>query len=310
MKKIISVLVPTFNESENIQRCYQEVKKELEKLKSYNYEIIFLDNRSEDDTFLKIKEICKTDYNVKAYRYSNNFGIQNSLMYGYSVAKGDAVIQIDCDLQDSPEFFKNFIYEWENGNDVVYGLREERSDGFLLNFCIKFFYFFLNKISKNSIPANAGDFRLISKKIVLELLKFDVNELYIRGAIAKIGYSQTGIKYKRRKRLAGKSKFNFFSYIDFAFTGVTQYSTTPLRFILYLGILIMFVSFFMILYYLFEKFYIGSEVSGFATLVCLILFSMGLNSIMIGIVGEYLNRLYSQSGNFNKVIVDEEINTK
>ena len=309
MKKLISILIPTFNESDNVYKCYEEVKKELKLLVSYNHEIIFLDNRSEDDTFEKIKIICNKDSSVKAYRYSNNFGIQNSLMYGYSVAKGDAVIQIDCDLQDSPKVFKLFVDEWEKGNEVVYGVRKDRTDGFILNIFIKLFYYFLFKISKNSIPMNAGDFRLISRKIIINLLKNNISDLYIRGAIAKIGFKQKGVEYVRKKRNAGKSKFNLFSYIDFAFTGITQYSSIPLRFILYLGIFIMIVSFLLILYYLFEKFYLGINVSGFATLVCLILISIGINAIMIGIIGEYLNRVYSQNKIFNQVIVDEEINT-
>ncbi len=309
MKKLISILIPTFNESDNVYKCYEEVKKELKLLVSYNHEIIFLDNRSKDDTFEKIKIICNKDSDVKAYRYSNNFGIQNSLMYGYSVAKGDAVIQIDCDLQDSPKVFRLFVDEWEKGNEVVYGVRKDRTDGFILNIFIKLFYYFLFKISKNSIPMNAGDFRLISRKIIINLLKNNISDLYIRGAIAKIGFKQKGVEYVRKKRNAGKSKFNLFSYIDFAFTGITQYSSIPLRFILYLGIFIMIVSFLLILYYLFEKFYLGINVSGFATLVCLILISIGINAIMIGIIGEYLNRVYSQNKIFNQVIVDEEINT-
>lgn len=309
MKKLISILIPTFNESDNVYKCYEEVKKELKLLVSYNHEIIFLDNRSEDDTFEKIKIICNKDPDVKAYRYSNNFGIQNSLMYGYSVAKGDAVIQIDCDLQDSPKVFKLFVDQWEKGNDVVYGVRKDRTDGFILNIFIKLFYYILFKISKNSIPMNAGDFRLISRKIIINLLKNNISDLYIRGAIAKIGFKQKGVEYVRKKRNAGKSKFNLFSYIDFAFTGITQYSSIPLRFILYLGIFIMIVSFLLILYYLFEKFYLGINVSGFATLVCLVLISIGINAIMIGIIGEYLNRVYSQNKIFNQVIVDEEINT-
>tara|TARA_B100001093_G_scaffold84653_1_gene76216 strand:+ start:25300 stop:26229 length:930 start_codon:yes stop_codon:yes gene_type:complete len=309
MKKLISILIPTFNESDNVYKCYEEVKKELKLLVSYNHEIIFLDNRSEDDTFEKIKIICNKDSSVKAYRYSNNFGIQNSLMYGYSVAKGDAVIQIDCDLQDSPKVFKLFVDEWEKGNEVVYGVRKDRTDGFILNIFIKLFYYILFKISKNSIPMNAGDFRLISRKIIINLLKNNISDLYIRGAIAKIGFKQKGVEYVRKKRNAGKSKFNLFSYIDFAFTGITQYSSIPLRFILYLGIFIMIVSFLLILYYLFEKFYLGINVSGFATLVCLVLISIGINAIMIGIIGEYLNRVYSQNKIFNQVIVDEEINT-
>ena len=165
-------------------------------------------------------------------------------------------------------------------------------------------------MSNNSIPVNAGDFRLVSRKIITFLLKNNINDLYIRGAIAKIGFKQKGIEYTREKRKAGKSKFNLFSYIDFAFTGITQYSSIPLRFILYLGIFITMSSFCLILYYLFERFYFGIEVSGFATLVCLILISMGINAIMLGVIGEYLNRVYSQNQNLNQVIVDEEVNTK
>ena len=309
MSKTLSIIIPTFNESENVEKCYNEVKKELIKISKYKHEILFLDNRSEDDTFQKIKLICAKDKNVKSYRYANNFGIQKSILFGYSIAKGDAVIQIDCDLQDSPELISKFIEKWEKGYDVVYGIRKKRSDGFILNLLIKGYYFILNKISNHNIPTNAGDFRLVTKKIINNLLLIENNDLYLRGAIAKIGFNQIGIEYSRKKRLAGKSKFNFISYINFAFTGITQNSSAPLRLILYLGILIMFLSIFLIIYYLFEKFFLGNEVSGFATLVCLILFSMGINSIMIGVVGEYLSRVYSQTRTIERVIIDEEVNT-
>ena len=309
MIKTLSIIIPTFNESENVEMCYIEIKKELLKLSKYRYEIIFLDNRSEDDTFQKIKLICSKDKNVKSYRYANNFGIQKSILFGYSIAKGDAVIQIDCDLQDSPKLFSKFIDKWEQGYDVVYGIRKKRSDGFIMNLMIKGYYCFLNKITSHNIPPNAGDFRLVTKKIIKNLLLFENNDLYLRGAIAKIGFNQIGIEYSRKKRLAGKSKFNLISYINFAFTGITQNTSTPLRLILYLGIFIMIFSIFLIIYYLFEKFFMGNNVSGFVTLVCLILFSMGINSIMIGIVGEYLSRVYSQTRSIERVIIDEEVNT-
>tara|TARA_B110000259_G_scaffold187805_1_gene243415 strand:+ start:4009 stop:4938 length:930 start_codon:yes stop_codon:yes gene_type:complete len=308
MNKLISILIPTFNEFENIESCYLEVKKELSKLTKYDHEIIILDNKSTDGTFDLIKRICQKDKKVRAFKYSNNFGIQKSLLYGYKVAKGDAIIQIDCDLQDSPKLFIKFIEKWQQGFDVVYGIRNKRTEGIFLRTSIKIYYWLLSKISNGGIPVNAGDFRLISKKIVTHLLNIQSDDLYIRGAIAKIGFNQIGIEYEREIRKKGTSKFNFFSYVDFAFTGITQYSSIPLRGILYLGIIIMISSLILILYYLFEKFYLGINVTGFATLVCLILFSIGLNSIMLGLIGEYLNRVYTQTKAFNSVIIDEEIN--
>lgn len=308
MNKLISILIPTFNEFENIESCYLEVKKELSKLTKYDHEIIILDNKSTDGTFDLIKKICQKDKKVRAFKYSNNFGIQKSLLYGYKVAKGDAIIQIDCDLQDSPKLFNKFIEKWQQGFDVVYGIRNKRTEGIFLRSSIKIYYWLLSKISNGGIPVNAGDFRLITKKIVTHLLNIQSDDLYIRGAIAKIGFNQIGIEYEREARKKGTSKFNFFSYIDFAFTGITQYSSIPLRGILYLGIIIMISSLILILYYMFEKFFLGINVTGFATLVCLILFSIGLNSIMLGIIGEYLNRVYTQTKAFNSVIIDEEIN--
>ena len=308
MNKLISILIPTFNEFENIESCYLEVKKELSKLTKYDHEIIILDNKSTDGTFDLIKKICQKDKKVRAFKYSNNFGIQKSLLYGYKVAKGDAIIQIDCDLQDSPKLFNKFIEKWQQGFDVVYGIRNKRTEGIFLRSAIKIYYWLLSKISNGGIPVNAGDFRLITKKIVTHLLNIQSDDLYIRGAIAKIGFNQIGIEYEREARKKGTSKFNFFSYIDFAFTGITQYSSIPLRGILYLGIIIMISSLILILYYMFEKFFLGINVTGFATLVCLILFSIGLNSIMLGIIGEYLNRVYTQTKAFNSVIIDEEIN--
>ena len=308
MKKLISILIPTYNEFENIDNCYSEVKKELDKLTEYDHEIIILDNKSTDGTFDLIKKICKKDSKVRAFRYSNNFGVQKSLLYGYKASKGDAIIQIDCDLQDSPKLFSKFIEKWQQGFDVVYGIRSKRTEGLFLRNLIKIYYWLLTKITNGEIPANAGDFRLITKRIVSHLLNIQSDDLYIRGAIAKIGFNQAGIEYKRGVRKKGTSKFNFFSYIDFAFTGITQNSSIPLRGILYLGVLIMIMSVILIFYYLFEKIFLGINVTGFATLVCLILFSIGLNSIMLGLIGEYLNRVYAQTKTFTSVIIEEEIN--
>jgi dolichol-phosphate mannosyltransferase len=295
-KKLVSIVTPVLNEEDNIEELYESVKLIMSGLNdSYRYEHIFTDNHSTDQTFEILKRIASKDKNVRVIRFSRNFGYQNSIYCGYIFSKGDAVIQLDGDLQDPPELIPEFLKKWEEGYKVVYGVRKKREEGMVIQNIRKMFYRILNKISEFPIPLDAGDFRLVDKSIIEEFRKIYDASPYIRGLIPYLGHKHTGIEYERARRKRGKSKFNFPRLIELAVDGIVNYSIVPLRVITLFGILIFIFSITLSMIYLVAKVFFDAEwPRGFATLVVLITFSISLNSIFIGILGEYLSRTYKQ----------------
>ena len=194
-KKKISIIIPVLNEKHNINYFFKEINASVEKLsKKYNFEYIFNDNHSSDGSFEMLKILKKNNKNkkIKLNRFSKNIGYQNSIFYGYKVSSGDAVIQIDCDMQDPPSLIKKLIFYWEKDFDVVYGIRSTTKDFFIIKFFRKFFYRLINFLSNENLPIDAGDFRLVDKKIVNLLRNVDDKSIYIRGLIATFGFKQTG----------------------------------------------------------------------------------------------------------------------
>ena len=203
--KLISIIIPVYNEEKNIEPVYDTLKKLLNPLKKkYDYELIFSDNRSTDKTFSILRKIAKNDLKVKVLRLSKNYGYQKSILNGYNHAKGDVAIQYDSDLQDPPELIIKFLEFWNEGNDIVYGIRRTRKENFILNLTRKLFYRLIDLLSEDHLPKDAGDFRLLDRKI-LDILK-NVSDVqpYLRGTIASMGFKQVGIPYDRDKRRRGK----------------------------------------------------------------------------------------------------------
>ncbi len=310
--QLISVVVPVLNEEKNIQSCYAALLPLFDQLSPrYDCELIFTDNHSSDRTFELAAEIAARDSRVRVFRFSRNFGFQQSILTGYQKARGVAVVQIDCDLQDPPSLILEFVKKWEDGYQVVYGIRRKRKEGFLITQCRGLFYAVVDVLSEYPLPRQAGDFRLIGRPIVDQLVRLEEPDLYIRGVIAGLGFNQTGIPYDREERKQGESKFNFRKLIALAVDGVLSTSIVPLRVATFIGISVSFVAmlgaaYFIIAALLYGR---GSWPSGWATVTIGLLFSLGLNSLFMGILGEYLGRRYKQTKKRPVTIIEHAIET-
>lgn len=295
-KKLITIITPVFNESDNINWYYNKIIPILDKLTTkYDFEIIFTDNASTDNTVELCKKLITKDDRFHLYCLSKNYGYQKSIFTGYLMSKGDAVIEFDCDLQDPPELLEGFLKHWEEGNQIIYGIRAERQEGWFITFLRKCFYKTINVISKTQLPENAGDFMLIDRQVVNQLTKVDDHDLYIRGIVFGFGFKQIGVSYARNARMNGESKFSFSKLISFAVDGVISQSTMPLRVATYTGGIVATITMLTSFYFIFLKLLYGIALpAGFTLTIVLILFSVSLNALFFGIIGEYVARIYTQ----------------
>lgn len=296
-KKLISFVVPVLNEELNIVPFYKEVSSIIELCKeNYDFEIIFTDNHSVDSTFQKLSTLAQTDTKIRVIRFARNYGYQKSILAGYLHAKGAAVIQLDCDLQDPPALIIEFLKYWEQGYAVVYGVRKKTADNMAVSFVRKLFYRTIHFLSEDELPLDAGDFRLIDRKIVEVLRQMDDAQPYLRGTIASIGFSQHGIPYNRAERQRGTSNFSFKDMMKLALDGILNHSIVPLRIASFFGISISLLTASLAGVYIIAKFFFRHTwPAGFTTLTILILFGISINSLFLGIIGEYLGRIYQQT---------------
>lgn len=308
-KKIISFVIPVFNEEENIIRCYEAINQAMSSLSAYEIEYIFTDNHSTDNSFAILQSLANKDQRVKVLRYSKNFGYQRSIMTGLVHASGDAVIIYDCDLQDPPHLFREFIQCWEDGSKVVYGIRRSRKESRLVEFTRKLYYRLINSLSDDFIPPDAGDFRLLDQVIIKQIKTLGDPKPYLRGTIAGLGFKQTGISYDREKRLHGVSKFPFIKMFSLALDGIISQSIVPLRIATFTGLSISFLTLVGIVFYIILYLFAGvSWPHGFTTLTVLILFSVSINALFLGIIGEYLGRIYQHSKGHPLTIIEQALN--
>jgi dolichol-phosphate mannosyltransferase len=310
-RRLISIVMPVFNEEDNVEIAYQAIKDvfEVDLANKYDFEIIFTDNHSEDRTYQVLSAIALKDVRVRVARFTRNFGFNKSLLAGYRLARGDAAIQLDCDLQDSPSLFGTFLSYWEMGHDVVVGKRSKREENFFLQNSRKFFYRFLNHISEDNLAIDGGDFRLVDKSILEQLHKVHDATPYVRGLISTLATKQIMFPYERHVRKYGKSKFPVIRLISLAIDGIVSHSIVPLRLASIIGLLVACAAFFSALFYLVGRLFFHTNwPSGFATEVVLILFSTSLNAIFLGIIGEYIARIYKQSRYHPLTIIESSIN--
>ncbi|HLI76116.1 MAG TPA: glycosyltransferase family 2 protein [Acidobacteriaceae bacterium] len=308
-KPLISVVVPVFNEELNIQPFYTEIVRSLETLSDrFAFEFVFTDNHSTDATFPLLRELSQHDGRVRAYRFSKNFGYQRSIMTGYSMARGDAAIQLDVDLQDPPELIPRFLEEWQAGADVVYGVRVKRQESWLTNLQRALFYRLIDHLSEEKLPVDAGDFRLISRRVIEVLKSFEDAQPYLRGTIATLGFKQVGIPYNRNARVRGESKFPFSKLVSLALDGILNHSLVPLRISTYFGLAVSAITLISVFGYVAVKLLTHADwPAGFATLAALILASTSVNAMLLGIIGEYLGRMYKQVKKQPLTIIEDVI---
>ena len=293
-RPLLSIIVPVLNESEVLQAFYDRVKSVVESLDSYSYEIVFIDDGSRDSSCQQLICIANSDSNVRIIKFSRNFGHQAAITAGIEHAKGDAVVIIDADLQDPPETIPEFVAKWEEGYDVVYGVREERhGEGRMKLLTASFFYRILRSLVKIEIPVDAGDFRLMSARAAGHFREFRERDRFVRGLVSWLGFKQVGVPYRREKRYAGKTKYPYRKMLQFAVDGITAFSHLPLKLASWLGYFASFVALVYACVVLVQKF-LGITVQGWATIMISILFFGGVQLICMGILGEYIGRIFNE----------------
>lgn len=310
-KKLISIVTPVFNEEETIRQYYAKICEVTNQLSSnYDFEIIITDNCSSDNTVKIISEIAKKDPRIFLYKLSRNFGHQRSVWTGYLKCRGDAAIEIDADLQDPPEMLPEMLHLWEKGNKIVYGIRTDRKENAILTLCKKIFYRLVKVMSETEIPNDAGDFMVIDRDIINHLTDLKVQDPYLRGTIFSFGYTRRGIEYTREVRKVGTSKFPLSKLVVFAINAIINTSNFPLKISTFIGFFSAFCAFLLACYFIVDKLLLGAELPrGITALLVLLLMSIAINSILIGIVGEYVGKIYKQLTLQDKVtIVESEIN--
>ena len=297
-KMLLSIIVPCFNEEEVIAETFERLLRIAFEVKNLDTEIIFVDDGSNDLTPVILQKLVDKENFVKAIFLSRNFGHQIAVTAGIDASRGDAVVIIDADLQDPPEVIHNMILEWQKGYDVVYGKRIDRKgESIFKKLTAKMFYRILNMLSDVYIPLDTGDFRLISKNVVQNLKQMPEKDRFLRGMISWVGFRQTAIKYHRDKRFAGVSKYPLRKMLRFASDGILSFSTKPLQISIGLGMVSSFLSLLVICYALFLRIFTNIWVEGWTALMIAVLFIGGIQLLCIGILGNYIGRIYDESKN-------------
>ena len=305
---VLSVVVPCMNEEAVLFGTHQRLVQVLHAAGIF-FELIYVDDGSTDTTPSILRALQQQDSHVRVMRFSRNFGHQIAITAGLEHAAGDAVVVIDADLQDPPEVIVEFLKKWEEGHEVVYGVRTERDgeSAFKL-WTAKIFYRFINRLSDTRIPLDAGDFRLLDRKVVVALLSMPERDRYVRGMISWLGFSQCAVPYRRAARTAGVTKFSLYRMLHFATDGVVSFSVLPLRLASWTGFLASGLALLGITAVVFEKYLgVAGLVHGWSSTVIAVLFMGGVQLVCLGIIGEYVGRAYGEVKRRPLYIVQERI---
>lgn len=308
-KQLISIVIPVFNEEDNVDKTYAELKRVAASLDDYRFEFLFTDNHSTDRTFDKLSQIAAKDSDVRVVRFARNFGFQKSVLTGYRLARGAAAIQIDADLQDPPSMFGPFLKKWREGYDVVVGVRRNRKESLFLRRCRRAYYRLLRGLDGPHLILDAGDFRLIDRSVIERLRPIHEPHMYLRGLISSLARRQTGIPFDRSERLYNESKFRFRSLLRLAMDGILAHSSLPLRVSFYVGLVIALASVLLAGFYLVLRLFSTDAIpQGFTTTQILVLFGIGLNSVFLGVLGIYVGRIYDQVRMRPPTIISDLVN--
>lgn len=295
--KLISFIFPCYNEEENLEKLYEEMGKILPELeKDYQTEIICIDDGSKDKTLEKLIEIHSRDKRYKIISFARNFGQQMGFTAGIDYAKGDAVIIMDADMQDPPSVALELVRKWEEGYEVVYAQRRKRAgESFFKKLTSFLFYRILDSLAQIRIPKDTGDFRLMDKKVVDSIRKFGEKNRYMRGIVAYVGFKQTSVLFDRPERFAGETKWPLHKMLGLAADAIIGYSTVPLKLITQMGVFVVILSILGIIYAIYERIvHPDTTVAGWTFTIVSIFFLGGVQMIMLGIIGNYIGRIYSE----------------
>jgi dolichol-phosphate mannosyltransferase len=307
-KPLISLVIPCYNEEEVISETMQRLQAFCIDATDIEIELIFVDDGSRDNTRNLLKDYARQDARIKVIVFARNFGHQIAVTAGIDAAAGDAVVLIDADLQDPPEVVHEMIAKWREGYDVVYGTRSKRpGESFFKLATARAFYRILNRLSDVPIPLDTGDFRLMSKPVVDTLRAMPEKDRFVRGMVSWVGFKQIALPYNRAQRFAGESKYPLRKMLRFATDGILSFSTKPLQVAIGLGMFSAFSAMVGILYALYLRIFTNIWVEGWTALMLAILFLGGSQLICIGIVGEYIGRIYNEAKNRPLYVVQEYV---
>lgn len=289
---MISVVIPSFNEEGNIATLAKKIKSVMPK----DTEIIFVDDGSKDNTLENIKKLAVSDKKIRYVSFSRNFGHQSALRAGLANAKGDAVISMDADMQHPPELLPELIGAWKKGYDIVYTVREDSTSvSAPRKLASKWFYQIMNSLSGLNVEEGAADFRLLDRKVVDIIKKLPETQLFMRGFVSWCGFKQYAISYKSANRFSGESKYSLKKLIAFAINGITQFSIKPLRLTIVVGCLMALAAVVYATYTIFDYFFGANSVSGWTSLIIVILLTSGIQLVLLGVVGEYVGKAFMQA---------------
>src|SRR5580700_6380413 len=305
---LLSVVVPCMNEEEVLRQTHQHLVGVLQESPA-NFEIVYVDDGSTDSTPAVLRELQASDIRVRVLRFSRNFGHQIAITAGLEHASGDAAVILDADLQDPPQVILEFLAKWLDGYDVVYGVRTDREgETVFKRWTAKLFYRFISRLSDPSIPVDTGDFRLLDRAVLNALLSMPERDRFVRGMVSWLGFTQVAVPYQRAPRAAGLTKFSVFKMMRFALDGIFSFSTLPLRLATWLGFAASGGSILGILIVLLDKYFaVPGMVKGWSSTFIAVLFIGGVQLICIGIIGEYVGRIYGESKRRPLYVVRERI---
>jgi len=290
---LISFILPVHNEEGNIKILYERIVSLKKNLPNYKIELIFVNDFSTDSSFQKINELCKTDpEQVKLINFSKNYGHQIAVTAAQDYADGDAVIIMDTDLQDPPEVCLDLIKKFEEGYDVVYAQRSKYKSNFTKKLFGFVYYRLLKRIASVEIPVDTGDFRLLSQRVNSEMRKYKEKSRYLRAITSLIGFKQTAVMFERANRNSGVPSYNFFKSFKLAVDGITSFSLFPIRFISFFGVIISIASLVAMSSYIVYVFFFTGSLSAWGSILLLIIFMGGIQMFMLGIIGEYIGRIF------------------
>lgn len=301
----LSIVIPVFNEEASVAPCAQVVSSVLAGL-GCGYELIFVDDGSSDGTSAEVKRLRQGNPKVKLLRLSRNFGKERALTAGLHFATGDAMIPMDVDLQDPPELIAEFVAKWREGYDVVYGVRRRRDgDGRIKKWTALGFYRLFNRLTEVEMPVNAGDYRLMDRRVVDVIKQFPERNRFMKGIFAWVGFRQVSVMYDRPPRRTGESRWNYWRLWNFALDGITGFSTLPLRWCGYVGFAVALFAMCYALFLFFRTLIYGVDLPGYASIMVVMLFLGGIQMLTLGILGEYIGRLYMETKQRPIYIVSE-----
>lgn len=294
-RDLISVVVPVFNEIEVVDSFYERIRGVFASLSELDHELLFVDDGSSDGTFERLTELADADPSVRILKFSRNFGHQIAITAGIDHARGDAIVVIDVDLQDPPEVIIEFVAKWREGFDVVYGVRTDRDGETRAKLVTaRLFYRLLRRFTNVEIPVDVGDFRLMNKAAADQFRRLREKDRFVRGLVSWVGFRQIGVPYAREARHAGETKYPYRKMLKFAIDGITSFSNAPLKLASWLGYLASILAFAYLLSVFIQK-AMGGTVQGWATIMVGLLFFGGVQLICLGIIGEYIGRIFNET---------------